>query len=153
MLCLLFEAGGDKYALDVTQVAEVLPLVDLKKIPHAPPEVAGACNYRGVPLPVIDICQLTVGESARPRMSTRIIVVHYHEGDGIPRQLGLLVEKATETIKKSASEFVASGLTNPWAPYLGEMAADRGGLIQRIDVATVLSPYLKELLFPPPRAA
>ena len=153
MLCLLFEIAGDKYALDVTQVTEVLPLVDLKKIPHSPPEIAGACNYRGTPLPVVDVSRMAVGESARPRLSTRIIVVHYEEADGIRRQVGLLVEKATETIKKSASDFVASGVTNPWAPYLGAIATDRGGLIQRIDVTTILSPYLKELLFTPPRAA
>jgi len=153
MLCLLFEIAGDKYALDVAQVTEVLPLVDLKKIPHGPPEIAGACNYRGTPLPVVDVSQLAVGEPARPRLSTRIVVVHYQESDGVWRRLGLLVEKATETIRKPASDFVASGVANPWAPYLGPMATDRGGLIQRIDIATLLSPYLKELLFTPPRAA
>src|ERR1700758_944243 len=124
MLCLIFEIGGDRYALDVTQISAVLPRVPLKKIPHAPPEVAGACNYRGTPLPVVDIGQLAIGEPARPRLSTRIIVVHYSEPSGDRRQLGLLVEKATDTIKKPASEFVASGLANPWAPYLGAVATD-----------------------------
>ena len=153
MLCLLFEIAGDKYALDAAQVIEVLPLVDLKKILHGPPEIAGACNYRGTPLPVVDMSRMAVGESARPRLSTRIVVVHYQEPDGVRRQMGLLVEKATHTIKKSASDFVASGVANPWAPYLGAIATDRVGLIQRIDVSTLLSPYLKELLFTPPRAA
>lgn len=153
MLCLLFEIAGDRYALDVAHVSEILPLVDLKKIPHAPPEVAGACNYRGRPLPVVDVSQLAVGEPARPRLSTRIVVVHYDDRLGVRRQLGLLVEKATETVRKPATEFAASGLENPWAPYLGAIATDKTGLVQLIDVATLLSPYLSELLFTPPRAA
>ena len=147
MLCLLFEIGGDRYALEATNVVEVLPLVDLTRIPQAPAEVAGVCNYRGAPLPVIDISQLANGSPARPRLSTRIIVVEYDDGAGIRRQLGLLVERATETARKPESDFVASGFTNLWAPYLGPMAADGRGLTQRIDVAKLLTPYLSELLF------
>ena len=53
--------------------------------------IEAKANYRGTPLPVVDISQLTMGESARPRLSTRIIVVPYDEADGTRRQLGLLV--------------------------------------------------------------
>ena len=36
MLFILFQLGQDCYALDAAQVAEVLPLVLVKKIPRAP---------------------------------------------------------------------------------------------------------------------
>ena len=36
MLFLLFELGKDRYALDVRQIAAVLPLVGIKQIPKAP---------------------------------------------------------------------------------------------------------------------
>ena len=36
MLFLVFELGNDRYALDVRQVAEVLPLVGVKQMPRAP---------------------------------------------------------------------------------------------------------------------
>ena len=52
MLFLLFQIGQHRYALDSRRVAEVLPLVDIKEIPHAPAGVAGVFNYRGVPVPV-----------------------------------------------------------------------------------------------------
>ena len=40
MLFLLFELGTDRYALDALQIAEVLPLVAIKRIPRAPAESA-----------------------------------------------------------------------------------------------------------------
>ena len=55
MLFLTFQLGVDRYALDAKRVAEVLPLVDIKQIPHAPAGVAGVFNYRGTPVPVIGI--------------------------------------------------------------------------------------------------
>ena len=38
MLFLIFELGKDRYALDVRQIAEVMPLVGVKQIPKAPGE-------------------------------------------------------------------------------------------------------------------
>ena len=72
MLFLLFELGQDRYALDVRQVAEVLPLVEFKRIPQAPPFVAGLLNYRGDPVPVIDLSQLTLSRPAeRPHAAVQ----------------------------------------------------------------------------------
>ena len=75
MLFLLFQLGNDHYALDVAQIAEVMPLVGITRIPQAPPGVAGMFDCRGVPVPVIDLSQLMLGRPAQSRLSTRIIVV------------------------------------------------------------------------------
>ena len=77
MLLLLFKLENERYGLDASQVAEVLPLVDLKRIPQALPEVAGVLNYHGELVPVIDLCKLVPGKPASPRLSTRIILVTY----------------------------------------------------------------------------
>jgi hypothetical protein len=53
VLFLVFELARDRYVLDVSQIAEVLPLVAITQIPQAPPAVAGVLNYRGAPVPVI----------------------------------------------------------------------------------------------------
>jgi len=47
MLFLQFQLGKDRYALDASVVVEVLPLLGIKRIPHAPDAVVGAFNYRG----------------------------------------------------------------------------------------------------------
>jgi len=70
MLFLQFQLGHDRYALDVSQVVEVLPLINVKRIPNAPAGVAGVINYRGSPVPLVDLSMLMMGQPAKARMST-----------------------------------------------------------------------------------
>jgi len=111
MLFLLFQLGRDRYALEASRVAEVLPLVELKHIPQAPPGVAGVFNFRGEAVPVIDLTQLTIGRPAQTQLSTRIVLLNYPLADGSNRLLGLIVERATETIKRQRSDFTDPGVT------------------------------------------
>lgn len=150
MLFLVFELEQDRYALDARQIVEVLPLVDVKHIPGAPPAVAGLFTYRGALVPVIDLSELTLGRPAARRLSTRLVLVHYPGPGGQTHLLGLIAERATRAARHDTSEFVASGVTTAGAAYLGPVATDAHGLLQRIDVATLLPPSLRELLFTRP---
>jgi chemotaxis-related protein WspB len=150
MLFLLFELGNDRYALDVRQIAEVLPLVGVKQIPGAPPALIGLFNYRGNPVPVIDLAQLVLGRPAARRMSTRIVLVHYPDENGHTHLLGLIAEKATQTARHEPADFVPSGVTSADTPYLGPVATDARGLLQWIDARTLLPPSFHDLLFKPP---
>jgi chemotaxis-related protein WspB len=147
MLFLLFRVGRDRYALDARQIAEVLPMVAIKRIPLSPRGVAGVCNFRGVPVPVIDLSDLAVGRPTQPRLGTRVILVHYADGTGARHLLGLLAERATETLRCSPADFVASGVTSEGAPYLGPVTAHAGSLIQRIEVDELLSVSVRDVLF------
>lgn len=147
MLLLLFYIGNDRYALDARQVAEVLPIVALKQIPATPPWVAGVFSYRGAPLPVIDLKALATGQPAQRRLGTRIMLVHYPAA-GANGLLGVVVERATETVRREASEFRPYGVDNPGARYLGRVADDPRGLIQWINIADLLPEPVRMLLFP-----
>ena len=81
MLMLLFSLGQDRYAIESSQVVEVVSIVNLRKIPHTPDYVAGVFNYRGLIVPVIDLCSLTQGYPSHARFSTRIILVNYPGAD------------------------------------------------------------------------
>ena len=94
--------------------------------------------------------QLTLGRPAARRLSTRIVVVHYPADGGGVHPLGLIVEKATQTVRHATTDFVASGLTSADAAYLGPVATDARGLLQWIDVRTLLPPALRDLLFQQP---
>jgi chemotaxis-related protein WspB len=147
MLFLLFQVGAHRYAIDAGQVAEVLPLVPIAPIARAPDEIAGVLVYRGGPVPVVDLSQLLEGRPAARRLSTRIVIVHYptgrragqDDGEGETRLLGLIAEKATETIRRDALAFVDSGLVNDRTPYLGSVAPDARGMVQRVDIARLLT--------------
>jgi chemotaxis-related protein WspB len=150
MLFLVFELGKDRYALDVRQIAEVLPLVAFKQVPRAPQAMNGLFNYRGAPVPVIDLSQLTLGRPSANRLSTRLVLVHYPDHTGQTHLLGLVAERATQTARHEASDFVASGVTNTGAPYLGPVVSDARGLLQWIDVRTLLPPSFRDMLFKEP---
>ena len=153
VLFLLFQLGADRYAIDVHQVAEVLPMLAVKQVPQAPEAVRGVFDYRGASVPLIDLSELALGRPAQPRLSTRIIVVHYPDQHGGMRLLGLLAEHVTEMMSRNAGDFHDSGVGLPHAKYLGRVASDARGLVQCIEVAHLLPVPLQELLFNAPVAA
>lgn len=153
MLFLLFNLGDDRYALDVRQIVEVLPVLQLKCIPGAPPGVAGLLDYHGAPVPVIDLRDLTLGCSARSRISTRIVLVQYPcSGDG-SQILGLIAERASEILRCENGAFTAAGVKSPEAPYLGPVIPHADSLVQRVEIAGLLPDSLRDLLFEPQAAA
>ncbi len=154
MLYLLFELDGDRYALNVAQIAEVLPLAAPKSIPGAPAWVAGVIERHGTPVPVIDVPQLALGRAARPLRSTRLVLVRYEvqiqntvRGDAAPL-LGLMVEHATHTRRIDEANFADSGIATPNARWLGPVASLEDGLVQRIDAHAMLDADARALLFP-----
>ncbi|MEY2881002.1 MAG: hypothetical protein RLZZ15_3382 [Verrucomicrobiota bacterium] len=149
MLFILFQLGEDRYALPATAVTEVLPLLAIKALPGAPAGVAGLVNYRGAAVPVVDLAALALGRPAARRVSTRLLLVNYTPPTGgESRLLGLLAEHATETLKKNAEDFQPVAIANDRARFLGPVASDRRGLIQRIEIAQLLTAELRAALFP-----
>jgi len=74
--------------------------------------------------------------------------VRHPDGRGGERLLGLLAEHVTETMRRALSEFRESGLELPEARWLGPVTPHEGGLVQWIQVEQLLTPELRELLFP-----
>ena len=147
MLCLVVRLGGDRYALDIQQVVEVVPLVDIMPVPQAPPAVSGVFTYRGFPVPVVDLCQLTLNRPASPTLSTRIVVVRIPDDRGELHLLGLIAERATETVRRSHSDFARSTIVGGTAPYLGPVAVDGQGLLHWVEVQKILPASLRDALF------
>jgi chemotaxis-related protein WspB len=129
MLFLKFRIGSESYALDTAQIAEVLPLLQITRVPLAPAGVAGLINYRGRPVPVLDLSELMLGEPAQPHISTRLILVRYGA-----HLLGLIAEQATEMMRREAGSFADSGVASDAAPYLGPVTQDGDRLIRWIEV-------------------
>jgi chemotaxis-related protein WspB len=149
VLYLLFQLGEERYALEAGQVAEVLPLVAITPIPQTPPGVAGIFNYRGAPVPALDLSALALGRAARRRLNTRIILVHYRAEGGAAHLLGLIAENATETLRRDPADFVASGVASAGAPYLGPVVMEARGPVQKIELGELVPPALREILFRP----
>lgn len=148
-LFLVFRVGGQRFALDTREVAEVLPRLPLKPIPRTPEWVAGVLAHRGKVVPVIDISALTFGEPALQRTSTRLVLVHYRADPARPDLLlGLILEQASDTLRVDPAEFRPYHLDNSDAPYLGPVREDALGMLQWIGVQDLLSDDVRAMLFP-----
>ena len=135
MLVLLFYLGDDMYAMGCEKIREIVPLVNLKDMPGSPDYLAGIFNYRGAVVPVIDLRMLIQGHRCQMRLSTRIILVDWLEGDASsPSVIGLMAERVTETVKKPEHAFVSSGLKVENAPFLGGFIMEQDEMIQFIDL-------------------
>lgn len=148
MLMLLFYIGDDRYALPGRRVVEVVSLVDLKKLAQSPDYVAGLLNYRGKIIPVLDLCQLMVGKPYHPYLSTRIIIVEYLRSQETTFLLGLIAERVTETLDLPETALVDPGIKVDAAPYLGDIITDEQGMIQCIQVESLLSESQRQYLLP-----
>jgi chemotaxis-related protein WspB len=147
MLLLLFQLGKRRYVLEARHVVEVVPLLGLEPLPQAPKGVAGIFNYRGRPVPAVDLGLLTQGQPASERISTRIIIINYPDDRGASHLVGLIAEHATELLRKDAKEFADPGVRLGAAPYLGPILMDGAGAVQLIHEQRLLPEPVRQLLF------
>ncbi|NQE47696.1 chemotaxis protein CheW [Herbaspirillum rubrisubalbicans] len=147
-LFLLFSLGEERYALPTAEVAMVLPLSPCRALPGTPAWVAGLLPHGERHVPVIDLSMLALGRAAPARVSTRLVLVHYRAGLSTPVLLGLLLERATETLRADPAHFTSPAIRNEGAPYLGPVMPYQGGLLQRVQVDDLLDPATRALLYP-----
>jgi chemotaxis-related protein WspB len=137
MLVLTFQVGGDRLALDVRRVQEVVPRVRLQAIAHSPPWLAGVFVYRGRVVPVIDLHRLVGAGECPPHLSTRIILVaRSHEGsDGL---LGLLAAQVHDIRDMTPPSEPLSLPRTPGQPDLGPVLVDGRELVHLVEMDRLL---------------
>lgn len=148
MLMLLFQLGDGQYAIPAGEVLEIAPHVELESIVMAPDCICGLFNYRGLHVPVIDLCKLVNNSPCSDSFTTRIILVDHLLADGTQRVLGLLAERVTETINIDEDAFSSTGVNMEQTPFLGNAARCEAGLVQRITVSELLPEAIQSQLFP-----
>ncbi len=124
-----------------------MPYVCLHPLPHVPTYVAGVFRYRDGMVPVIDLSKLICGTPVKALLSTRIILVQHPGPTGIGRVLGLLAERATDSLDDDGTEPEPSGVAVPEAPYLGGLSVSGGSVIQYVKVENLLPEQVRERLF------
>ncbi len=149
MLLLTFHIGNDQYAVAARQIIEILPLTRIQPLPKSPDYVSGLLDYRGRPVPVIDLCQLTLSRPFNKVLSSRIILVNYSDQNGDEHALGLIAEKVTETITIPAEQFSDCGVSLTDTPYLGKVTRKDGRMLKYIEINQLLPEAVRALLFQP----
>ena len=127
MLFVLFSAGDDRFAISSRQVEEILPLAQLKSLPHSHPAFAGLLNYHGTPIPILDFNVLLGLPPVEPCFVSRIMLCNATFGNRPPRLLGLLAQKVTETRNLPEFKFIDPGARPSDAGYLGKIYEETDG--------------------------
>lgn len=98
---LVFELGGDRFALETGYILEVFPLTNFTPVPGVPDFMVGVTPYRGEILALIDLRKLLGLEVKGVTDLSRILVL------GAKRaQCGILVDKAHEVILLQPEEMI-----------------------------------------------
>jgi chemotaxis-related protein WspB len=147
MLLLLFHAGETLYAIDARHVAEVVPRVELRAIPHAPGYLLGLLGYRGRAVPAIDFRRLIGQGPAREALSTRVILTRHVGPDGAARLVGVVAENVSQVARADEFQVVTPAMNLDEAPYLGAVLRYDGGLVQLVEADKLLDRRMQEALY------
>jgi chemotaxis-related protein WspB len=147
MLFLIFQLGSERYALDAARVVEILPLVELKKIPQAPAAVAGLFTHRGQVIPAVDLAQLLNDTPARATFATRIILIRQTDAHGREQLLGLIAENVTTTLRRERTDFHETSFRIGKNPGLGPMLLDDRGVVRLLREDRLLPDTVRDAAF------
>jgi purine-binding chemotaxis protein CheW len=122
---LIFTVAGERYALPLQELAEVLPFQGCTPVPGSSPSILGVMNLRGEIRPLIDLaCVLSAGTALD---SGAVLVLR--------RPLALKVDRIEDLREIRREEL------NPAAPgtFIQGMAS---GTLALLDIETILSAVL-----------
>lgn len=86
-----FSIGQENYAILISEIHEIIRMLDITEIPNSPAYVQGVINLRGKIVPVISLRSLFALESDVITKSTRIVVVNHVE-----ESVGIIVDKVNK---------------------------------------------------------
>lgn len=95
---VVFQTGGQEYALSVDQVVEVLRMAMLTPVAEAPLSFAGILNLRGHAVPVLNLVTRLGGTSNTSSLDQAIVIVMVDQ-----RLVGLIVDAVEEVVSLEES--------------------------------------------------
>ncbi len=91
-----FELGGQRYAVPIVHVREILATPAITPLPEAPVVIEGVIDLRGTLIPVLDLASLLAREGSARGLRSRTVVV---EARGFV--VGFRVDRATQVVATS----------------------------------------------------
>nr|WP_221373876.1 chemotaxis protein CheW [Actinoplanes polyasparticus] len=126
-----FDMAGERYAIPMSRVQEIIRMPAVVKVPLGPPSLEGLANLRGRVLPVVSLRDCCNMEQAAHDETTRVIVVD----GGVP--LGFVVDRVASVISvdpaaMESGESVQSTVRSD--VLVGVIKADGGDMTTILDV-------------------
>jgi len=99
---LTFVLDGERYAVEISKVREVLEFTTVNRVPRTPEYLRGMINLRGNIVPVIDL-RLKLGMSRTERTVDTCVIITEVDVDGERLVLGALADSVQEVIELDAA--------------------------------------------------
>lgn len=142
---VIFRLQTDEFGVDVNYVQEIIRMVDITHIPHAPGFIVGVINLHGQIIPVIDLArQFDLPFAENPVKNARMIIVE--TGRIIA---GLIVDEAPEVMRLSAEsielppELLQSKIKSDYILGIGKTAQR---LIVLLDLGKLMAPHERDII-------
>lgn len=115
-----FEMAGERFAVPMAPVQEIIRVPGVARLPLAPPALAGLANLRGRVLPIVDLRRMIGLEPREHDEATRALVIH------LGQPLGFVVDHVASVLSLEPGQLEAAGSVRGIvrSEYLG-------GVIQR----------------------
>jgi purine-binding chemotaxis protein CheW len=88
-----FHLGTEEYGVDISQVQEIIRMVEITHVPRAPHFMEGVINLRGQLIPIIDLRTRFAMPRAEHTKSTRIVVTEIGN-----KRVGIVVDSVSEVL-------------------------------------------------------
>jgi purine-binding chemotaxis protein CheW len=137
---ITFSLAGERFAISVSHVREVLDLTTITRVPTAPAYMRGVVNVRGSAIPVVDL-RLKLGlQRAVDDLNTRILVLEL-EVDGERAVIGALADSVHDVVEIQPTEVVAAPhIAMRWRSDLIQGMAKRSDqFIMMLDITRVFA--------------
>jgi len=136
MQLVVFSLGREEFAVEVTQVREIMRMEEITRMPKSPHFVEGIINLRGQIIAVVELAKRLNLEGGERDSDTRIIVV---EAEDI--KVGMIVDSVSEVLRVDAEEVEPSPTlaTDISSAFLEGVVKKDNRLIILLDLTKVLS--------------
>src|SRR5579872_5455261 len=88
-----FRLGNEEYGVDISQVQEIIRMVEITHVPRAPRFMEGVINLRGQLIPIIDLRTRFGMPRTDHTKSKRIVVTEIGS-----KRVGIVVDSVSEVI-------------------------------------------------------
>lgn len=138
-----FHIGTEEFGLDILRVQEINRMVEITRVPNAPPFVTGVINLRGRVIPIVDLRERFGLARKENDKNTRIIVVELKG-----RVVGFVVDSVQEVLRipKSITEPPPPMVAGIGSEYITAVGKLEDRLLILIDLERILTTTEQEQL-------
>lgn len=131
-----FKLGGQRYAIPLLAVKEVMQKTDITSVPNMPAYFEGMINLRGQILGVYNVQRRLTGKAKDSKIEQEVVIVI----DQLGVSMGMIVDEVTSVLHAEGNSIGPAPLkeSDPASAYIGAVIQSDNGLVQVLNLRELL---------------